>query len=86
MSGGMMSGQGSNGGQGSMGQGVQGSKGQGVQGSMGRGMQGSMGQGMMSGGMGAGQMPDMSAMHAAMGKDGTCDPKLMQSMHEQTTR
>ena len=41
------------------------------------------GQGMMGGGMGAGQMPDMTAMHAAMGQDGTCDPKLMQSMHQQ---
>ncbi len=41
------------------------------------------GQGMMGGGMGAGQMPDMAAMHAAMGQDATCDPKLMQSMHEQ---
>jgi hypothetical protein len=49
------------------------------------GMSGGMmgGQGMMGGGMGAGQMPDMAAMHAAMGQDGTCDPDLMQSMHEQ---
>ena len=42
------------------------------------------GQGMMGGqGMAAGQMPDMAAMHAAMGPDGTCDPTLMQSMHQQ---
>ena len=42
------------------------------------------GQGIMNGqGMGAGQMPDMTAMHAAMGKDGTFDPELMQSMHDQ---
>ena len=40
--------------------------------------------GMMNGqGMGAGQMPDMTAMHAAMGKDGTFDPELMQAMHDQ---
>ena len=42
------------------------------------------GQGMMNGqGMAAGQMPDMTGMHAAMGKDGTFDPELMQSMHDQ---
>jgi hypothetical protein len=28
-------------------------------------------------------MADMTAMHAAMGQDGTCDPELMQSMHQQ---
>ncbi len=40
--------------------------------------------GMMNGqGMGAGQMPDMTAMHATMGNDGTFDPELMQSMHDQ---
>jgi len=50
----------------------------------GQGMQGMMGgQGMMGAGSGAAQMPDMTAMHAAMGKDGTCDPKLMQAMHRQ---
>ena len=38
---------------------------------------------MSGGGMGAGQIPDMAAMHAAMGQDGTCDPELMQSMHQQ---
>ena len=46
----------------------------------GEGMMG--GQGMM-GGMEAGSMPDMTAMHQAMGEDGTCDPAVMQSMHEQ---
>lgn len=49
----------------------------------GQGTMGSQGQGMMSGGMGAGQMPDVAAMHAAMGQDGTCDPELMQSLHQQ---
>ena len=40
--------------------------------------------GMMNGqGMAAGQMPDMTAMHAAMGKDGAFDLELMQSMHDQ---
>lgn len=42
------------------------------------------GRGMMNGkGMGAGQMPDMTVMHAAMSRDGTCDPALMASMHDQ---
>lgn len=40
------------------------------------------GQGMMRG-MDGGQMSDMSAMHEAMGQGGTCDPELMQSLHEQ---
>ena len=40
-------------------------------------------QGVMSGAMSAGQMPDMAAMHAAMGRDGASDSKLMQSMHQQ---
>jgi hypothetical protein len=79
--GGMM---GSQGVQGMMGsQGVQGMMGsQGVQGMMGsQGVQGMMGsqgvQGMM-GGMDAG---DIAAMHRALGQNGTCDPKLMQSIH-----
>jgi hypothetical protein len=55
---------------------------QGVQGMMGsQGVQGMMGsqgvQGMM-GGMDAG---DIAAMHRALGQNGTCDPKLMQSIH-----
>jgi hypothetical protein len=55
-----------------------------MMGGQGQNMMGRQGQGMMGGGgMGAGQMPDMTAMHAAMGQDGTCDPKLMQSMHQQ---
>jgi hypothetical protein len=64
-------------------QGVQGMMGsQGVQGMMGsQGVQGMMGsqgvQGMM-GGMDAG---DIAAMHRALGQNGTCDPKLMQSIH-----
>jgi Spy/CpxP family protein refolding chaperone len=42
------------------------------------GMMGSQGvQGMM-GGMDAG---DIAVMHRAMGQNGTCDPKLMQSIH-----
>jgi Spy/CpxP family protein refolding chaperone len=42
------------------------------------GMMGSQGvQGMM-GGMDAG---DIAAMHRALGQNGTCDPKLMQSIH-----
>ncbi len=59
----------------------------GMMGGQGLGMMGGQGLGMM-GGMGAGQMSDMTAMHAAMGQDGSCDPKLMQSMHQQyqTTR
>ena len=48
-----------------------------------QGMMSGQGLGTMGGGMGAGQMPDMTAMHAAMGQDGTCDPKLMQSLHQQ---
>jgi len=35
------------------------------------------GQGMMNG-------QGMTAMHAAMGMDGTIDPGLMQSMHDQS--
>ena len=72
MSGGMMGGQG-------QGQGMMGGQGQG------QGMMGGQGQGqgMMGGGMSAGQMPDMAAMHAAMGGDGNCDPELTQSMHQQ---
>ena len=51
---------------------------------MGAGMGGQLTMGAgMGAGMGVGQMPDMTAMHAAMGKDGTCDPKLMPSMHRQ---
>ena len=53
--------------------------GQGIMG--GQGMMGD--QGMMGVGMDAGQTPDMAAMHATMGQDGTCGPELMQSMHEQ---
>jgi hypothetical protein len=51
----------------------------GVMGSQGvQGMMGSQGvQGMM-GGMDAG---DIAAMHRALGQNGTCDPKLMQSIH-----
>ncbi len=42
------------------------------------GMMGSQGvQGMM-GGTDTG---DIAAMHRAMGQNGTCDPKLMQSIH-----
>ena len=37
----------------------------------------------MSGGMMGGQMPGMTAMRAAMGADGSCDPALMQAMHDQ---
>lgn len=40
------------------------------------------GQGMMAG-MDRGDMRDMGAMHPAMGQDGSCDPTLMQTMHEQ---
>jgi hypothetical protein len=51
----------------------------GMMGSQGvQGMMGSQGvQGMM-GGMDAG---DIAAMHRALGQNGTCDPKLMQSIH-----
>ena len=82
MSGGMMGGQGQ--GQGMMGGQGQG-QGQGMMGGQGQGMMGGQGQGqgMMGGGMSAGQMPDMAAMHAAMGGDGNCDPELTQSMHQQ---
>ena len=47
---------------------------------------GMMSRGAMSGGMMNGQGMDsaqMAAMHASMGQDGTCDPALMQSMHQQ---
>jgi hypothetical protein len=40
------------------------------------------GQGMM-GGMDMDDMRDMGAMHQAMSRDGSYDPKLMQTMHEQ---
>lgn len=40
------------------------------------------GQGMMAG-MDRGDMRDMGAMHQAMGQGGSCDPTLMQTMHEQ---
>lgn len=44
------------------------------------GMMGGQGfQGMM-GGQGMGTV-DMTAMHAAMGANGTCDPALMQGIH-----
>lgn len=56
---------------------------QGQMSSQGQGMMSGLGQGAMGGGMGTGQMPDMTAMHAAMGQDGTWDLKLMQSMHRQ---
>ena len=49
-------------------------------------MSGGMSGGAMSGGMMGGQGMDgaqMAAMHASMGQDGTCDPALMQSMHQQ---
>ena len=49
-------------------------------------MSGGMSGGGMSGGMMGGQGMDgaqMAAMHASMGQDGTCDPALMQSMHQQ---
>jgi hypothetical protein len=39
------------------------------------------GQGMM-GGQAKDQMSGMSVMHEAMAQSGTCDPELMQSMHE----
>ena len=68
MSGGMMGGQGAS---------MMGGQGQRLMGGP------SQVQGMMGAGMGAGRMPDMTAMHAAMGQDGTCDPELMQSMHKQ---
>ena len=47
---------------------------------------GAMSGGAMSGGMMSGQGMDsaqMAAMHASMGQDGTCDPALMQSIHQQ---
>ena len=70
--GGMMNGQGMGAGQGMMnGQGM--GAGQGMMNGQGMGA----GQGMMNG-----QKPDMIAMHAAMSKDGTCDPALMPSMHD----
>lgn len=72
MSGGMMSDQGQMRGQ------IQGQ----MRGQIQRMMSG-LGQGAMGGGMGTGQMPDMTAMHAAMGQDSTWDLKLMQSMHRQ---
>ena len=80
MSGGMMSDQGQMRGQ------IQGQMRGQIQGQMRGQIQRMMsGQGLdtMGAGMGAGQMPDMTAMHAAMGQDGTCDPKLMQSLHQQ---
>ena len=72
MSGGMMSG---------LGQGMMSDQGQ-MSGQIQRMMSG-QGLDTMGAGMGAGQMPDMTAMHAAMGQDSTWDLKLMQSMHQQ---
>ena len=46
-----------------------------------QGVQGMMGSQGVQGMMGGTDTGDIAAMHRAMGQNGTCDPKLMQSIH-----